>query len=93
MLKRKYLLIVIALVVALATLAPIIPPPPPPEPADCSPGFWKNHTEYWVGYDPGDQYNAEMTLLDALQGGKDTRVSRFVVADWLNATNPDAPCD
>ena len=24
------------------------PPPPPPELNYCSPGFWKNHQEYWT---------------------------------------------
>ena len=23
------------------------PPPPPKEEVDCSPGYWKNHTEVW----------------------------------------------
>jgi hypothetical protein len=70
------------------------PPPPPPPPASCTPGFWKQdqHFQYWVGYKPTDMYNATMTLLDALQGGKATRESRFIVTGWLNAANPTAPC-
>jgi hypothetical protein len=44
----------VGLVVAAAAFAwpgepPPPPPPPPPELNDCSPGFWKNHTEMWVG--------------------------------------------
>jgi hypothetical protein len=62
--------------------------------ADCSPGFWKNHTELWdeEPWGPDDMYNDTMTYLDALQGGKDTRFSRFEVSGWLNARYPDAPC-
>jgi hypothetical protein len=91
---KKSLLIVFALLILASFMSMAISPPPPP-PATCSPGFWKQpqHFQYWVGYDPGDPYpGSGMTLLDALQGGYDTRVSRFVVAGWLNAANPDAPC-
>ena len=101
--KRKMLLIFVTMIIILSsflTLAPIIPPettptPPPPPPATCTPGFWKQpqHFQYWVGYEPDDVYDASMTLLDALQGGYDTRVSRFIVAGWLDAANPDAPCE
>jgi hypothetical protein len=88
-------LIILAPIITMACTPPP-PPPPPPPPADCSPGFWKQpqHFQYWVGYAPGDPYlDTGMTLLQALQGGKATRVSRFVVTGWLNAANPDAPCD
>lgn len=44
-----------------------------------TPGYWKNHTEAWVGLSPSDTVSslfssapepfASMTLLDALQGG------------------------
>jgi len=92
--KKTTLLILIVLFVlsAVLTMAVI---PPDPTPATCSPGFWKqpHHFQYWVGYQPADPYpGTEMTLLDALQGGKATRESRFIVAGWLNAANPDAPC-
>jgi hypothetical protein len=90
---RKWALIVTLFAIVAGILTMACEPPPPP-PADCSPGFWKNHTEHWIGYDPGDlYYGGPMTLLDALQGGKDTRYSRFEVAGWLNVSNPDAPCD
>ncbi len=85
-------LIIIALLATLFAMA-CIPPPS----ADCTPGFWKQpqHFQYWRGgYDPGDTYpGTGMTLLQALQGGYETRVSRFVVAGWLNAANPFAPCE
>src|SRR5262249_1584032 len=32
------------------------PPPPPPPPNPCSPGYWKNHTELWVGTAACDGY-------------------------------------
>jgi hypothetical protein len=90
--KMSLLIITVAILAAVVSMACDCPPP---EPAYCSPGFWKqpHHFQYWVGYEPDDMYNADMTLLDALQGGKDTRVSRFVVAGWLNEAYPDAPCD
>jgi hypothetical protein len=100
--KKISLLIVVVILASLISMAcvPPPPPPPPPEPATCSPGFWKNHTDDWVGYSPTEKYildddngNHIDTLLDALQGGKYTRESRFIVAGWLNTTNPDAPCD
>ncbi len=96
------ILIALSILAAMMTMAIIPPPPPPPEPtptpppATCTPGFWKQeqHFQYWVGFSPDDPYfDTGMTLLDALQGGYETRVSRFVVAGWLNAANPDAPCD
>ena len=94
--KRKLVLfMMIVVLVSLMVMAPI--PPPPTNPATCTPGFWKQpqHLQYWVDYAPTDLYPADpsMTLLDALQGGYKTRVSRFVVAGWLNVANPDAPCD
>jgi hypothetical protein len=103
--SRKMVLIFVTMIILLSSfmvLAPTPPPPPditptppPPPPATCTPGFWKQpqHFQYWEGYDPSDDYNGYMTLLQALQGGYATRESRFIVAGWLNAANPDAPCD
>jgi len=93
--KKVTLFITILIILApIITMACICPPPPS---ADCTPGFWKQpqHFQYWLGgYDPEDPYpGTGMTLLEALQGGYATRVSRFVVAGWLNAANPYAPCD
>ena len=89
------LLILVILVASIVTVAPVPPPDPTPTPAECSPGFWKqpHHWQYWdAGFGPYDDYNSEMTYLEALQGGRDTRASRFIVAGLLNAANPDAPC-
>ena len=97
--KVRILLILSALLIAsLLTLAPNTPPG---EPASCSPGFWKNHTELWEPY-PSRDFNDYFgypekpdgfSLLDALQGGKDTRETRFIVAGALNYLYPDAPCE
>jgi hypothetical protein len=50
---RKLLIGAAAMAVAATAWAwpgepPPPPPPPPPELNDCSPGFWKNHQEYWA---------------------------------------------
>lgn len=91
-----FMLVILSAFLTMAVIPPPPPPPPPPEPpATCTPGFWKqpHHFQYWVGYSPSDPYmDTGMTLLEALQGGNATRTSRFVVAGWLNAANPDAPC-
>jgi hypothetical protein len=96
--NKRLIVILIAisiftLVFAMAPIPPPPPPPPPPPTYDCSPGYWKNHTENWgPNYDPGDPYNGSMTLLDALQGGKHTRVSRFEVAGLLNSDPYSIKC-
>ena len=90
-----FVLLILAPIITMACIPPP-PPPPPPPPADCTPGFWKQpqHFQYWIGYAPNDPYKSTgMTLLQALQGGWATRQSRFIVAGWLNAANPQAPCD
>ena len=99
--KRKNLLAVLVLAVmlslvltvAVAADCPCPPPPPPPCAADCSPGFWKNHTELWFD-DP--QWADPVWMLAALRAkGNDEvyRPYRFEVADMLNVAYPDAPCD
>ena len=103
---RRIIILAVVFVIAMVMAIPAFacgdcgcgcPPPPPPPECGCSPGFWKqeHHFQYWVGHNPTDPYpdDPSMTLLDALQGGKATRESRFVVAGWLNTANPDAPCD
>jgi hypothetical protein len=85
------LVLVFVLVLQLVSFA-CDPPPPCPPPADCSPGFWKNHTELWFGdYDPV----VAQSMLDALRakGNSDLRPLRQPTADMLNAAYPDAPCD
>ena len=88
------ILILISISALLFTMAPIPPPDPDPDPADCSPGYWKNHTDNWGEYyAPTDLYNGgPTTLLAALQGGRYTKVSRFEVAGWLNSDSTSIKC-
>ena len=76
--SSRALLIVLSLVFALAIATPALA-----HNKGCTPGFWKNHTEAWVGYTPdqtiGSVFSAtpapydSMTLLEglSLQGGPD----------------------
>ena len=77
----------------------------PPGGEGCTPGYWKNHTEDWVGYLPSQTVSSvfanagslgSMTLLAALkQGGGDTLedakqlLIHHAVAALLNSTHPD----
>lgn len=84
------LVLALVLVLQLVSFACEPPPPPPPcEPADCSPGFWKNHT-FWMA----DYTNAE-DMLDALRakGNSPLRPLRQPTADILNAAYPNTICD
>ncbi len=45
--KSRALILVLSLVFTLAVVAPVLA-----HNKGCSPGFWKNHPEAWVGYDP-----------------------------------------
>ena len=90
------------------TTTPTEPPPTttqPPGGEGCTPGFWKNHTEDWVGYTPGQTVGSvfanagslgSMTLLQALKnGGGETLddakrlLIHHAVAALLNSTHPD----
>lgn len=64
-----------------------------------TPGYWKNHLEAWVGYDPGDSFEGtfgvdivgpDITLLQALEtgGGKFIALDRHAAAALLNAASP-----
>jgi hypothetical protein len=65
----------------------------------CTPGYWKNHTDRWVGLAPGDKFatvfgvnaNATITLLTALDtgGGGFKALGRHATAALLNALHPD----
>jgi hypothetical protein len=60
---------------------PVAPPPTETGTEGCTPGYWKNHTDSWSGYTPGQTVGsvfngasafpslASQTLLQALQGG------------------------
>ena len=57
-------------------------------PTDCSPGYWKNHTEVWFGVlcdDSGDPSQCD-DLLAAMQarGGGETAQGRHAAAAYLD---------
>lgn len=70
------------------------PPPPPPEELDCSPGYWKNHTEVWWGLAcTGSGCDELLTGLTAKGPGSDAY--RDAAASYLNgwaAVNDIAAC-
>ena len=62
----------------------------------CTPGYWKNHVDSWVGYTTGqdfdtvfevDLFDPDITLLAALKakGGGFNALARHAVAALLNA--------
>jgi hypothetical protein len=63
----------------------------------CTPGYWKNHTDSWVGYTPGTYFDdvfgvgPHVTLLDALNTGggwkNDGKPLRHGTAALLNAAH------
>lgn len=67
MIKKMLCVATIGAGVSLAYLASATAPgdgePPPPPVNDCTPGFWKNHTELWATYYCG----SEQCVLDALE--------------------------
>lgn len=75
-------------------------PPPPPGDEGCTPGFWKTHPDAWVGFAPGDDFDAvfgvdafspDITLMDGLWlgGGGLARLARHGTAALLNAAHPE----
>jgi hypothetical protein len=47
-----------------STISTTTPPPPPPPPTGnegCTPGYWKNHLDAWVGYSPDQTVNSVFT--------------------------------
>jgi hypothetical protein len=74
------------------------PPPPPGE--GCTPGYWRNHYDAWVGYSPIDDFDTtfstdyfdpDITLGDAIWmgGGGVKKLARHGTAALLNAASPD----
>jgi hypothetical protein len=74
----------------------------PPGEEGCTPGFWKNHLDAWVGFSPGDSFAtvfgvalpgqpADLTLEQALDlgGGGVEALARHAVAALLNAAHPE----
>jgi hypothetical protein len=87
--KTKLLLTLAAIAVASSAFAwpgepPPPPPPPPPELNDCSPGFWKNHQELWVGIACTGTI-CDGILADLKSRGKGSGELRHAAADDLNS--------
>ena len=66
----------------------------------CTPGYWKTHTDRWVGFAPGDSFDATfgvdafgpaLTLLEAAAqgGGGLAALGRHAVAALLNASHAE----
>lgn len=66
------------------------PPPPPPELNDCSPGFWKNHEEYWAdGQFCGSQMCVEWVMAELESKGPGSGDRRHAMSAALNAFADD----
>jgi len=85
---KKTVLLVVCIVLVLSTL--MLSVNVAYACADCSPGFWKNHTEIW--YEDFDAATAA-AMLAGLQGGYATRESRFEITAQLNEIYWWANCD
>ncbi len=66
----------------------------------CTPGYWKNHLDDWVGVDPGedfdtvfgvDLFDPDITLGQAVKlgGGGVRKLARHGTAALINALHPD----
>jgi len=62
--RKKLILVMLLSITVPFIMAP--GPPPPPEPSDCSPGYFKNHTEVWEGHGCGGTALNDAVLLDML---------------------------
>jgi hypothetical protein len=78
------------------TPTPTPTPTPPPGGEGCTPGYWKNHLDSWVGVSPNDKFKdvfgcgGNVKLINALNegGGMEDALKRHAVAALLNALNP-----
>lgn len=61
------------------------PPPPPPSLNECSPGFWKNHTEYWATQYCGSDACVSDVLENLTSRGKGSDALRHDQAAALNS--------
>lgn len=73
---------------------------PPPGGEGCTPGFWKNHLELWVGVSPSDDFDTtfgvdlfdpDITLEQAVNahGGGVNKLARHGTAALVSALHPD----
>ena len=60
------------------------PPPPPPSLNDCSPGFWKNHTELWSTIYCGSEECVADVLEELTSKGPGSDARRHDQASDLN---------
>lgn len=63
------------------------PPPPPPPPIynECSPGFWKNHQEYWATQYCGSSACVTAVVTELTSQGTGSGERRHVAAAALNS--------
>ena len=69
--------------------------PPPKGGEECSPGYYKNHTEEWFGVCCDDQTSqCDDILADLTAKGRSSGVTRAGAAAFLNGCfAPDLPCN
>ena len=84
--KKLFAIAILVLVLILVLQLVSFACEPPPPGADCSPGFWKNHTELW----PIDYSDALMADLKAR--GHGSGEIRHAAAALLNAASPVDYC-
>jgi hypothetical protein len=97
--KTRHLLVMAVFVVAMS-LVSVVPAGACTE--GCTPGYWKNHLDAWVGYTPDQTFSGvfgvgpDMNLLDALSAknkdvgsGVEAALVRHAVAALLNSAHPD----
>jgi len=94
---KKLFIATLAMAIMLGVLAPVVLQGGTASACTLglSPGYWKNHTEAWVGYSTGDYFDTvfgvgpHVTLLQALQtgGGGLNALNRQAVGAILNASS------
>jgi hypothetical protein len=86
---RKLLITAAAMGIAATAWAIDEPPPPPPELNDCSPGFWKNHQEYWATQYCGSNACVSDVMADLTSRGPGSGDLRHRMAGRLNSWADD----
>jgi hypothetical protein len=90
MIKKMLCIATIGAGVSLAYLASATapddgePPPPPPTLNECSPGFWKNHPEYWATQYCGSEQCVADVLEELTSKGPGSDARRHDQASDLN---------
>ncbi len=87
---RKLLIVAAAMTASGTAFAwpdepPPPPPPPPPELNDCSPGFWKNHQEYWATQFCADSACVNFVMGELTSQGPGSGDRRHNMAGTLNS--------